>query len=191
MILYLCVITVSAFAIAVIVTLTEQLKFLPTLSLVWLGVVAVILVDAITACLCRALPMRCANIEKSIFKVGQKEKRFYEKCKIRKWKDLIPEIGHFTGFRKNKIAQPNSVEYIDRFLLEIAYGQIVHTVSVLTGFGILFLFPIFNNWLKISIPVAAINGILNVFPTFVLRYNSYKLVILKKNLCKKQRKTAV
>ena len=103
MILYLCVITVSAFAIAVIVTLTEQLKFLPTLSLVWLGVVAVILVDAITACLCRALPMRCANIEKSIFKVGQKEKRFYEKCKIRKWKDLIPEIGHFTGFRKIKL----------------------------------------------------------------------------------------
>ena len=54
MILYLCVITVSAIAIAVIVTLTEQLKVLSTLGLVWLGVVAVILVDAITASLCRA-----------------------------------------------------------------------------------------------------------------------------------------
>ena len=38
--------------------------------------------------------------------------KIYNKLKVKKWKDKIPEIGHFTGFRKNKISDPKNPEYI-------------------------------------------------------------------------------
>jgi hypothetical protein len=151
-----------------------------------LAVVLVIAVDGLTSTIARLLPKACANHEKRVFTVGAKEKKIYEKMKIRKWKDYVPEIGHFTGFRKNKIVDPKSVEYLDRFLLEICYGEIGHFYSLFTGFLILLLFPITKIWLAVSIPVAIINVFFNLPSFFILRYNSYKLAILRKNLLKKQ-----
>ena len=146
------------------------------------------LIDGVTAGLCRLLPKTCANREKKIFQVSAKEKAFYEKLNIRKWKDKVPEIGQFTGFRKNKIADPKSVEYLDRYLLEICYGEIGHIASVFTSFFILGLFFISPLWLGIAMPVAGISALLNLPSLFILRYNSYKLEILRKNLLKRQKK---
>ena len=78
------------------------------------------------------------------------------------------------------------MEYLDRFLLEICYGELGHFMSLPLGFLILLLFPISKLWLAISIPVAIVNLFLNLPSIFVLRYNSYKLVILRKSNLKKQ-----
>ena len=133
------------------------------------------------------LPAKCANHEKKIFTVSAKEKKFYEKLKIRKWKDKVPEIGHFTGFRKNKLEDPQSVAYVDRFLLESCYGEIGHFFSCILGFLVLLLFPISKLWLAVAIPAAIVNVFLNLPSLFILRYNSYKLEILRKANLKKQR----
>ena len=114
------------------------------------------------------------------------ERRFYRFIKIHSWKDKIPEIGHFTGFRKNKIADPKSVEYVERFLLEACYGEVGHFYSLFLGFLILLLFPIHEAWLAVSIPVAIVNFLLNLPTIFVLRYNCYKLEILLASNLKKQ-----
>ena len=98
----------------------------------------------------------------------------------------MPEIGHFTGFRKNKIADPKSVEYLDRFLLEICYGEIGHFFSLFFGFAILLMYPLTDTWFAISIPVAVVNFLLNLPTIFVLRYNCYKLEILLASNLKKQ-----
>ena len=105
----------------------------------------------------------------------------------------MPEIGHFTGFRKNKIADPKSVEYLDRFLLEACYGELGHFWSVFLGFATLLLgfipfFPKMSLWLSISIPVAIINALMNLPSLFILRYNSYKLEVLRKSNLKKQQR---
>ena len=188
MLLYLSIITAFSFIISGVVTLIYDAFFFVVFGYTWLAIVAVILIDGLTATVCRLLPKKCANHEKKIFQVSAKEKKFYEKLKIRKWKDRVPEIGQFTGFRKNKLENPQSVEYIERFLLEACYGEIGHFTSFFTGFLILLLFPLFEGWLIFSIPVAVINLLMNAPSYFILRYNAYKLEVLRASLLKKQRR---
>ena len=189
--LYVWLISACIAILTVIFELVYGLGVLYTLGFTVLAVAIVIAVDAVVATVFRLLPAKFANHDKKFFSVSLKEKKFYEKIKIRKWKDYIPEIGHFTGFRKNKIADPKSPEYIDRFLLEICYGQLGHFYSIFFGFLILLLFPITPFWLPLSISVAIINIFFNLPSLFILRYNSYKLKILRKSLEKKQAKAKV
>lgn len=184
--LYLTIIGVCALIISTVITLAAKLNFFYVFGFTVLAILLVIVIDALTATVARLLPKACANHEKKIFTVGAKEKKFYEKLKIRKWKELVPEIGHFTGFRKNKIVDPKSVEYLDRFLLEACYGEIGHFYSLFTGFLLLLLFPLTDIWFAVSLPVCIVNIFMNLPSLFILRYNSYKLVVLKKNLLKKQ-----
>ena len=195
MILYLSIITVSVLLIAAILFFVFPMNFFYILGFTALAAFLVIVVDVLVATVCRLLPTKFANHESKIYTVSAKEKNFYEKLKIRKWKDSVPEIGHFTGFRKNKIADPKSVEYLDRFLLEACYGEMGHFWILFIGFSILLLgfipfFPKMNLWLSISIPVAIINVFMNLPSLFILRYNSYKLEILRKSNLKKQKRAA-
>lgn len=188
MILYLVIIAIAVLAIAAVVSLAASTAFFPVLGWTALATATVILVDALTATICRLLPAKCANPEKKIFQVSAKEKKFYEKLKIRKWKDRVPEIGQFTGFRKNKVVDPKSVEYLERFLLEACYGEIGHIVSCITSYLILLLFPLYELWFAVAIPVATVSLLLNIPSFCILRYNSYKLRVLRDSNLKKQRR---
>lgn len=188
MILYLVIIALAVLTIAAVVALAAATAFFPVLGWTALATVVVMLVDALTATICRLLPAKCANPEKKIFQVSAKEKKFYEKLKIRKWKDRVPEIGQFTGFRKNKIVDPKSVEYLDRFLLEACYGEIGHITSCITSYLILLLFPLYKLWFAVAIPVATVSLLLNLPSFCILRYNSYKLRVLRDSNLKKQRR---
>ncbi len=193
MILYLSIITVCVLIISASLFFIFSTNFFYLLGFTAIAAVLSIVVDALVATVCRLLPERFANHESKIYTVSAKEKGFYEKLKIRKWKDKVPEIGHFTGFRKNKIADPKSVEYLERFLLEACYGEMGHFWSLFIGFSILLLgfipfFPTMSLWLAISLPVSIINIFLNLPSLFILRYNSYKLEILRKSNLKKQQR---
>ncbi len=185
MILYICLILLAVLGISGGVALAASASYLPVLGFTALAAVAVIAIDGLTATVCRLLPKKLADHEKKYFQVSQREKKFYEKLKIRKWKDRVPEIGQFTGFRKNKIEDPKSIEYLDRFLLEISYGQIGHFVSCFTSFLILLFFPIYSLWLPISIGVAIVSALMNIPSFIILRYNSYKLRVLRTSALKK------
>ena len=184
--LYLIIISIATFITSFIVSYKLNYKFIYVLSIMILGVILVILIDGLTAALFRSLPIKCANFKKRIFIVSKKEKFFYEKIKIKNWKDKIPEIGHFTGFRKNKVLDPKNSEYIKRFLHEICYGEMGHFASMFTGIFLL-LIPWFKSfWIYLCIVIIIINAFLNLLPIFVLRYNSFTLysiytLLLKKN----------
>lgn len=179
---YLIIIVVCALTASGIISAAYSVLFWTVLGIMALGIVLVIIIDAITATICRLLPEKCARFGSGIYTVKKNEKSFYEKLQIRKWKEKIPEIGHFTGFRKNKIAEPKNPEYLERFLKEICYGELGHFISVFAGFSLLAL-PWFKpTWLAISTVIAAVNGLLNILPVIVLRYNSYKLTILYNSL---------
>lgn len=149
-----------------------------------LFVIASVIVDGIVAFLIRRLPYKWLNSESKFFEVSKKELRFYEKIGIKKWKDLVPELGGFTSFHKNKIVDPHNNEYLERFVLEVNYGIVIHLVSFFTSFLILFIdYQMFTTslvWLTIGLPVAIINAILIVLPTFILRYNLPRLKLLMK-----------
>ncbi|MBQ9714013.1 MAG: hypothetical protein IJV83_01685 [Clostridia bacterium] len=193
MILYLSIIAICVVIITTILFFIFSVSFFYILGFATLAAVLVIVVDALVATVCRLLPEKFANHESKVYTVSAKEKNFYEKLKIRRWKDKVPEIGHFTGFRKNKIADPKSVEYLDRFLLEACYGELGHFWILFFGFSILLLgfipaFPSMGLWFAISVPVAIINIFLNLPSLFILRYNSYKLEVLRKSNIKKQQR---
>lgn len=176
--LYLIIIVVLSLLGSLSISLILETNFLLVLGVMWLGIIIVIIIDGLTAGLCRMLPKKVVNYNYKIYKVNKKEKKLLDKLQIKKWKDKIPEIGHFTGFRKSKIYEPKNPIYIERFLYEICYGELGHFISIFTGF-LLVLIPWFKDfWIATSLYIAIVNGILNIFPIMVLRYNSYSLLLI-------------
>ncbi len=186
MVLYLSIILGGTFLIALGVSLGYGENYLVTLGFTALAVVVIMLIDGIAASIARLLPAKCAEPTCAVFTVSAKEKKFYEKLKIRKWKERIPAIKGFTGFNKDRIEDAKSLEYVERFLLECCYGELGHFGCMFLGFLILLFFPLSKTWVALSIPVAVVNAILHLLPITVLRYNAYKLEILRKNIIKKR-----
>ena len=121
---------------------------------------------------------------KKFFEVGKKERRFYEKLQIRKWKDKILELGAIGGFSKSKLQSQNDLQYINRFLIECNKGVIVHICDIVFGF-LLLAIPPYKWTLCVALPVVIVNTILNILPIMVLRYNVPKLQVAKLRLQKK------
>lgn len=138
------------------------------------SVVAAILIDAFFATIIRwVLPKKWFARERRWFSAGKKECRFYEKLGVKKWKDKVIELGVFTGFRKNKIADPTNNEYIARYIVEANYGVVVHIACIFCGYLVCFIFP--EHRYTIGIPVGFVNMVLNFLPFMILRYNLPKL----------------
>ncbi len=185
--LYIVIILLCWAAFAAVECLTLPYTYFQALGWTVLATAAVVALDALTATVSRLLPAKWLPENAKVFCVGAKEKRFYEKLRIRKWKDKIPEIGHFTGFRKNELGDTKSLVYIERFLLESRYGEVGHFFSCIVGFLIMLPLPFLPAWWwAISLPVALVNVFLNLPSLFILRYNSYKLEILYQSTKKKQ-----
>ena len=154
-----------------IVGISSLLSFALAVTLTTIGA---IVVDGIFATIVRwLLPKKWFTIDKKGFIAGKKECSFYEKIGIKKWKDLIIELGFFTNFRKNKIAEPNNNEYIERYITEANYGIIVHICCMIFGFLVILLYP--SLYLFVGIPVSVVNLVLNFMPVACLRYNLTKL----------------
>ena len=171
---YILTITVSALLIALGNTLLREtvfpLAFWGLLLYTVLSIIGVFAIDGLSAFVIRRLPERWFAPEASAFSVPKWEKNLYRRTGIARWKKHVPEWGCFTGFHKDHLREPNDSAYLGRFLLESNYGVAGHVAGALLGFLIL-LVPIFGP-LSVSIPVAAINAILSLLPTMVLRYNT-------------------
>ena len=189
MVLYLAVI-----ALGMIITAALNIFFNPIYHDKWwlyiiftvAFTVLAVIVDAIVAIVIRKMPEKWFQKDKGIFHTGEKELKFYTFLKVQKWKDFIPELGSFTGFHKNKVANPFDNDYIARFILEARYGVAVHFYSVPASFLILLGDWIMylgqsNIWLTIALPVAIVNAILIVLPAFILKYNLPRLVRIYNN----------
>ena len=189
MVLYLIIIVIS-----MVITASLNILFNPLYhDNWWLYIIftvtltiIVILIDALVAIIIRKMPEKYFQNDKGIFRTTEKEMKFYNFLKVQKWKDHVPELGSFTGFHKNKVANPFDNEYIARFILEARYGIAIHFYSVPASFLILLLdWRMYsgqsNIWLTIALPVAVINAILIVLPAFVLKHNLPRLLRIYNN----------
>lgn len=175
---YLSIILIASAIIGVI----NGIFLLPTFGgSVWnivfcvaVSVVAAIAVDSVFAAVIRwILPAKWFSVDKKRFAAGKKECRFYEKLGIKKWKEKVIELGVFTGFRKNRIADPTDNAYISRYILEANYGEAVHLACVFCGFLVCFIFP--EHFYSVGLPVGFVNMVLNALPFMILRYNLPRL----------------
>lgn len=155
------------------------------LLITFLGVVAVIAVDGLVAFIARRLPEKLCAPEAKLFTVPKWEHKLYRKTKINTWKKYVPELGCFTGFHKDKMRDPTSSAYIGRFLLESNYGVLGHVAGALLGFLIM-LIPFLPTF-SVALPIAIVNFVLSMLPTFILRYNTPALrKIYRRNLTREK-----
>ena len=160
------------------------------IGLVCLSVVAEIVIDLILAGIVNILPNKWFSPDKKFFCVEKKERKFYEKLGIKKWKDKVLELGALGGFRKNKLKDSTDSEYLYRFLIESNKGIVTHILNIVLGALVIFCIPL-KYWLVISIPVVVVNAFLGLLPIFILRYNIPKLKagLLRTERLQKQKET--
>ena len=173
--------TLILLCMSVILVVNAFLGADPLLTLFYVSVLtaAVIAVDGVIAFLLRRLPERLMPYGGRIFAVGKRELAFYRRIGLKHWKHIVPDLGLFTGFQKGTLAEPHDPTYTARYLLEAAYGIIIHAANIPFGFLILPIFP--EVALTVALPVAAVNTVLSALPIFVLRSNFPALVRLHRH----------
>lgn len=189
----------SAIGIATVLVATLNAIFASSLGfspwlLILLTVAFVLfafLVDGVIACLARVLPKKLFEPDRKRFTVSDREKKFYDRLKIKSWKDKIPETGALLKiFDKTKIENSEDPAYLHTFLRETCYAEIMHEYSAPLAFLILFAAPGALKW-TIALPVAVVNFILQMFPIAVQRYNRNRLTKLYRVRLKKAEKAVL
>lgn len=192
MVLYISTILISM----IIIAICDYCFYAPSLGLdilyiiigVTVSTVSIIIIDLIFALIVRRfLPAKWFSENVTWFVAGKKERKFYDFIGIKKWKDKVIELGALSGFRKNKIAEPNGLEYIKRYIIEANFGIVVHIADIIFGFLVIFIYPL-KFWYCFGLPVSLVNALLNLLPMFILRYNLPKLHKLYSFNLKKMKK---
>ncbi len=180
MVLYLSIVFGASAIIALLNIFLGTYNFayapLWVIAAVVLSVVVEIAIQGIIATIIKHLPNKWFTHDRKIFKISKKERKFYEKIKIRAWKDKVWELGALGGFRKNKIADPNNPEYLLQFVVESNKGVADHVIGILCSFLVIFILPL-KYALRIGLPVAFVAFVLCFLPTMILRYNIPKLMV--------------
>jgi hypothetical protein len=140
--------------------------------------------DGLIAIIINKMPNRYFGVDNPHYDVTEKEKAFYKKIKVKQWKDKVWELGGLGGFSKSHIENPNSPEYIERFIIECNKGVLTHRLSYPIGYLVMLLFPNICAF-TVALPVATVNLFLNILPTLALRYNTPKLKLILKRMKRK------
>ncbi len=119
------------------------------------------------------IPVKKINFNSRFFKVKDKEMKFFEKIKVKKWKHKIPELGKLGYFSKKNVLSLEE-PYLKLFLQETCFGETLHLFSGILTFPILIFMPI--NSLIFTLPILLVNLSLHILPCIVQRYVRYKLV---------------
>ena len=140
--------------------------------------------DGLIAIIINKLPDKFFGVNNPLYNVSEAEKNLYKKLKVRNWKDKVWELGGLGGFSKKNLANPNSPEYIEKFIIECNKGGLTHRLSYPIGFLPMLFIPNICAF-SIAFPVAMVNLFLNILPTLALRYNTPKLKMMLKRMNRK------
>ncbi len=182
MILYLCIIGFSWLILSILncVFGNYNVGYVEIVGLILLAIVLSIIIDGICALFVRAIKVKEFNYNNTFFKEKKFERKFYEKLKIRAWKDKIPELGKtLKFFDKTKVQEKASSDYLMGFINETCIAELMHTLSLFCAFLLLIFLPKQYFW-GISFPVCIINFFLQIPPIIVQRYNRPKLLLAYK-----------
>lgn len=181
--LYLTVIGVAVAAIsAVNIVLGVSSWYYIVIAAVWCTALQFAL-DGTIAIIINKMPDRWFGVDNRHYFVSDRERKLYGKLGVRKWKDLVWELGGLGGFSKKNFKNPNSTEYIEKFIIECNKGVLTHRLSYPIGFLAMLTLPGICAY-TIALPVAVVNLFLNILPTLVLRYNT---PLLKSVLVRRKR----
>ena len=183
--LYLSTIGVSAVLITAInLACNTATWYYVTVAVIWC-IALQFAFDGSIAIIINKIPGKYIGVDNRHYFVSEREVRLYKRLQVRRWKDKVWELGGLGGFSKKTLAEPNSPEYIERFIIECNKGVLVHRLSYVAGFLAMLTLPNVCA-LTIALPVAVINVFLNILPTLALRYNTPMLKNALKRLKAKE-----
>ena len=182
--LYLSVISVAMIIVSAINIIFNTATWYNVIIAVVLCTAAQFALDGLIAIIINKMPDKLFAVNNPLYNVSETEKNLYKKLKVRNWKDKVWELGGLGGFSKKNIANPNSPEYIEKFIIECNKGVLTHRLSYPIGFLPMLFIPNVCAC-SIALPVAMVNLFLNILPTLVLRYNTPKLQAMLKRMNRK------
>ena len=192
MILYISIITLFSIILSAINIVFNFMAISAgkVMLLVLGGVICEFAIDGLIAGLIHFFPNKWFKVENKFYIPSDGERKFYEKIKIRKWKDHVWELGSLGGFSKKELKSSSDIEYIKRFIIESNKGTLVHILGCIAGFALIAIYLPFNCLWQISLPISIVNIFFNLPSLFILRYNTPKLHAGYKRLLRNQNKTA-
>ena len=193
MILYLSLIGICVVILSLINIFANLMEYSPIIIILIIvgGVVIQFVLDGLFAFAVHLMPNKWFEIDNKFYNVSNGERKFYEKIKIRKWKDKVWELGGLGGFSKKHLLSNNDKEYIKRFIIESNKGVLTHIIGCFIGFALIPIYLPFSCILSVSLPIAIVNLFLNLPSLFILRYNTPKLLAGYKRLNRTSEKTAI
>ena len=129
------------------------------------------------------VPRKVWNANKTFFGVSKNEIQFYNKLKIKSWKEQVPEMGCSSGFPKNHLKSTEK-DYLWKFLQENCFAEVMHYVVAILGFTVLFFLQSYDFYF--AVPILIINVILNILPSIIQRYNRFRLFKIYKTIEKRE-----
>lgn len=122
-----------------------------------------------------------------IFTIPKYEIKFYEKIKVKKWHNIIPDLGGLVGFKKNLNEKPvKNAEFYYRFLYENVNAEALHGFSIIfSPIFFVFLNPAFYSTIGICCLLIVVIG--NLMPVIIQRYNRPRLQRLYNKLAEKEK----
>lgn len=101
--------------------------------------------------------------------------RFYERLRIRKWKDRLPDMSRLCpDMVKKKVTGATDAAALEKLICETCVAEAVHAVLFVLSFGCAVIWPSAGGWL-----VSAAAALLGNLPYIVIqRYNRPRLVKL-------------
>lgn len=182
MIGYICFLVIGLFLTFIIYGLhgynSGEFGFFYAFIVVIINFLIIFILDIIISFIIHKLPRKYFNPNLNIYSISKKEKKFYVLLGIKKWKDLIPDMGSLCDFKKEKV-ESKDPKYLFKFLEETCYAESIHIGMILIGFCDI-LFFINNNIFIVTIPLVFINFFLNFPPILIQRYNRPRLLNLYK-----------
>ncbi|MBE5887148.1 MAG: hypothetical protein E7284_12220 [Lachnospiraceae bacterium] len=182
--LYLSVISAAMLLISIENIIFNTAPWSHVVILVVLCTALQFALDGFVAIVVKIMPDKLFSVENPLYYVSEVEKNLYKKLKVRKWKDKVWELGGLGGFSKKNLVNPNSPEYIEKFIVECNKGVLTHRLSYPIGFIPMLFIPNVCMF-TIALPVAVVNLFLNILPTLALRYNTPKLHVMLTRMNKK------
>lgn len=181
---YLKVIGISMFIITLINIIFDTTAWYNVIILVLLCTALQFALDGLIAIIINKMPDEFFGVDNPLYNVSDLEKTFYKKIKVHSWKEQVWELGGLGGFSKKNLVNPNSPEYIEKFIIECNKGVLTHRLSYPVGFLPMIFIPKVCAY-TIAFPVAVVNLFLNTLPTLVLRYNTPKLKMMLQRMKKR------
>lgn len=157
----------------------------------WLAIFISFLLDALCAFLIRQIPEEKINHNSSFFKERKYEKSIFKFFKVRKWKDIIPELGGMLKyFDKSTVQQNVDSKYMLKFIKETCYAEIMHLIAIFTAPIVLVVLPR-NYLLTVLLPIMIVNILLQIPPILVQRFNRPKLNVAYKRLSRTEKEKSI